>query len=153
MPLSSRVPSVRAMSNTIVVGYDGSPEARAALAYAAARVDGSGKLFIVSAAAPVPDLLGTPYYQQHLDASHARGRELLDEAVEQVPDGVDYATELIEGPAAEAIVRVADVRDAGEIVIGSRGLGRVRAVLGSVSHDVIHLTHRPVVVIPPTKEE
>jgi len=140
-------------NNTIVVGYDGSPEARAALAYAAERVDGSGKLFIVAAAAPVPDLLGTPYYQQHLDASQSRSRELLEEAASQVPAGVDYATELIDGPAADAIVRVADVRDAREIVIGSRGLGRVRAVLGSVSHDVLHLTHRPVVVIPPTREE
>jgi nucleotide-binding universal stress UspA family protein len=36
------------------------------------------------------------------------------------------------------------------MVIGSRGLGR--AALGSVSHDVLHLTDRPVVVIPSRKE-
>src|SRR3954453_8767069 len=100
MSLFSHAPSVRAMSNTIVVGYDGSPEARAALSYAAARVDATGKLFIVSAAAPVPDLLGTPYYQEHLNASQSHSRELLDEAAEQIPAGVDYATELIDGPAA-----------------------------------------------------
>jgi nucleotide-binding universal stress UspA family protein len=55
---------------------------------------------------------------------------------------------LLEGNPAEAIVRVADARGADEIVIGSRGLGRVRAVLGSVSHDVLHLAHVPVVVVP-----
>jgi nucleotide-binding universal stress UspA family protein len=37
-------------------------------------------------------------------------------------------------------------------VIGSRGLTRARAVLGSVSHDVIHLSNRPVLVIPSTED-
>jgi nucleotide-binding universal stress UspA family protein len=63
---------------------------------------------------------------------------------------VDFETELPEGPAAEAIVNVADARDPDAMVIGSRGLGR--AALGSVSHDVLHLTDRPVVVIPSRKE-
>jgi len=31
-------------------------------------------------------------------------------------------------------------------VVGSRGLGRVRALLGSVSHDLLHIADRPVVV-------
>jgi hypothetical protein len=35
-----------------------------------------------------------------------------------------------------------------EIVVGSRGFGRVRGVLGSVSHAVLHEADRPVVVIP-----
>jgi nucleotide-binding universal stress UspA family protein len=42
------------MGSTLVVGYDGSDEARAALAYAAEHVDG-GRIFIVSAADRVPD--------------------------------------------------------------------------------------------------
>jgi nucleotide-binding universal stress UspA family protein len=40
------------------------------------------------------------------------------------------------------------VRDADEIVVGARGLGRVRALLGSVSHELLHIADRPVVVIP-----
>jgi len=43
---------------------------------------------------------------------------------------------------------VAEVRDADEIAIGSRGFGPVRAVLGSVSHELLHLADRPVTVIP-----
>jgi nucleotide-binding universal stress UspA family protein len=35
-----------------------------------------------------------------------------------------------------------------EIVIGSRGVGRVRALLGSVAYDVIHRARCPVTVIP-----
>jgi nucleotide-binding universal stress UspA family protein len=34
---------------------------------------------------------------------------------------------------------VANVRGADEIVIGTRGFGRVRALLGSVAHELIHL--------------
>jgi nucleotide-binding universal stress UspA family protein len=33
-------------------------------------------------------------------------------------------------------------------VIGSRGLGRVRSALGSVSQEVLHRARVPVVVIP-----
>jgi nucleotide-binding universal stress UspA family protein len=135
------------MDFTIVIGYDGSAEAHAALEYASARING-GKLYVVTAAPPVPDLLGTPNYQQFVDAAHTNARRLLGEAAALIPAGTDFETELLEGPPAEAIVRVADVRDADAIVIGSRGLGRVRAALGSVSHDVLHLSHRPVVVIP-----
>jgi nucleotide-binding universal stress UspA family protein len=39
-------------------------------------------------------------------------------------------------------------RDADEIVIGSRGFGPLRGVLGSVSHAVLHETDRIVLVIP-----
>ena len=49
---------------------------------------------------------------------------------------------------ADAIARAAELRHADEIVIGSRGAGRVSAMLGSVAHDVIHRAHCPVVVIP-----
>jgi nucleotide-binding universal stress UspA family protein len=135
------------MKRTVVVGYDGSEAAQKALDYAASRVNG-GKLFVVTAVVPPPEWMGSPWWQQAVDAEHKRGGELLEEAVERLPETVDYSTELLEGPAADAIVGVADVRHADAIIVGSRGLGRVRAVLGSVSHDVLHLADRPVVVVP-----
>ena len=135
------------MKPTLVVGYDGSPAARAALTYAANYVD-EGQIYIVTAADAAPDYLGEPHYQHVVDASHARARELLDEAVAELPSGVASHTELLEGSPAEAIDGVARARDADEIVVGSRGLGRIHAALGSVSHDVLHLANRPVVVIP-----
>lgn len=135
------------LDRTLVVGYDGSEAARKALDYAATRING-GKLFVVTAVVPPPEWMGAPGWQQIIDEEHARGRQLLTEAVERLPEGVDYVTELLEGPAADAIVDVAAARDADAIVVGSRGLGRVRAVLGSVSHDVLHLADRPVVVVP-----
>ncbi|MGZ4306573.1 MAG: universal stress protein, partial [Solirubrobacteraceae bacterium] len=74
-----------------------------------------------------------------LDALPLTGDELLD---------TEYETELIGGPPAQAIADVARVRDADEIVVGARGLGRVRALLGSVSHELLHIADRPVLVIP-----
>jgi nucleotide-binding universal stress UspA family protein len=135
------------MDRTLVVGFDGSEEAGKALDYAASAVNG-GKLFVVTAVVPPPEWAGTPGWQQSIDQQHARGAALLEEATDRLPNGVDYSTELLEGPAADAIAGVADARRADAIVVGSRGLGRVRAVLGSVSHDLLHVSDVPVIVIP-----
>jgi nucleotide-binding universal stress UspA family protein len=133
---------------TVVVGYDGSPPAEAALAYAAQRAIAGGRIVAVHAFQPTPDWLGSPYYQRALDASQAQGRALLDSLEQRTDIGAELATSLLEGPPARAIVAAADARDADEIVIGSRGFGRLRGALGSVSHAVLHEADRPVVVIP-----
>ena len=49
------------------------------------------------------------------------------------------------------LVRGAVVRDADEIVVGSRGLGRFRGAFGSVSHALLHEADRPVVIVPQPK--
>src|SRR5690349_1255762 len=105
------------MNRTLVVGYDGSDAARKALDYAAACVNG-GRMFVVTAVEAAPDWIGSPGYQQAVDEAHGRGSELLREATERLPEEVNYSTELLEGPAAEAIVNVADARDADAIVVG-----------------------------------
>ncbi len=135
----------------IVVGYDGSEPSRAALALGARRAGRHGKLFIVHAYDLPPDFLGSPYHQQMLSAHKDHGRALLDSMPLTGNDEVlevEYETELIGGPAAQAIADVARARDADEIVVGARGLGRVRALLGSVSHELLHVADRPVLVIP-----
>jgi nucleotide-binding universal stress UspA family protein len=132
----------------VVVGYDGSEPARAALAYAAGRASGEGRVVAVHAVQPAPDWLGSPYYQRALDAYQTEGRKLLSELEEESDLGVDLTTSLLEGPPARAIIAAADARDADEIVIGSRGFGPIRGVLGSVSHAVLHGADRAVVVIP-----
>jgi nucleotide-binding universal stress UspA family protein len=57
-------------------------------------------------------------------------------------------TELLLGYPPKQILRVAREIDADLIVVGTRGLGRVKsAVLGSTSHDVLENSDRPVLVI------
>ena len=49
---------------------------------------------------------------------------------------------------ARTLVEIADERDARAIVVGSRGLGGIKArVLGSTSRKLLHDTHRPVLVV------
>ena len=139
----------------IVVGYDGSPTARAAVDYAARQVGDTGKLYIVHAYGPPPDWLGFPNYDRILQDHQTRGRAVLD-ALTMGDDPIlatDFETELLDSPPAEAIEAVAETRGADQIVIGSRGLGRIKSALGSVSHDILHRARIPVVVIPPAAAE
>jgi nucleotide-binding universal stress UspA family protein len=46
------------------------------------------------------------------------------------------------------LLDLADERQASAIVLGSRGLSGLSAVLGSVSHGVIHHAERPVLLVP-----
>lgn len=143
--------SDRAAGPTIVVGYDGSDASREALRRAARRAAPDGLVVVVHAYDLPPDLLGSPDYGGLLAGRQAHGRALLEALPMSGPDELldaDYETELIGGPAAEAIATVASVRDADEIIIGARGHGRIRALLGSVSLEVLHHADRPVTVIP-----
>ena len=138
-------------SPRIVVGYDGSAAARAALARAADRAGTNGQLYIVHAYSLPMDLLGMPDYQRLLDLQLNRAEELMGRLeVESGADlgGTSWETEIIGAAPAKAIADVAGARDADEIIVGTRGHGRARALLGSVAHEVIHLAACPVTVIP-----
>ena len=143
MPSAPRTP-------VIVVGYDGSEPSRAAVTIAAGRAGPGGRLFLVHAYELPPDFLGWPNYDRLLSERKDHGRTVLDELVtgNEALDATECETELIGGSPAHAIADVARVRDADEIVVGARGLGPVRALLGSVSHELLHIADRPVVVIP-----
>jgi nucleotide-binding universal stress UspA family protein len=133
---------------TIVVGYDGSDSARAAVAYAAQRASDAGRVVAVHAFQRVPDRLGFPSYQHVLDASQAESRRHLEALGAGWSADAQLETSLLEGPAARAVLSAADARDADEIVVGSRGFGPVRGALGSVSHALLRDADRVVVVIP-----
>lgn len=138
-------------SRRIVVGYDGSPASRAALARAAERAGDDGRIYIVHAFSLPMDWLGVPNYQQLLDVELDRAQALVERMEhESAVDlhGVAFETEVIGKPAARAIADIAKTREADEIIVGTRGFGRARALLGSVAHELIHVADCPVTVIP-----
>jgi nucleotide-binding universal stress UspA family protein len=142
-----RPPAAR--PQTIVVGYDGSAGAKAALEYAVALDTGPDSRVVVTYAyAAPPDWFGFPNYEQALQGHQLRGQRLLRELEERGIATGELEIELIEGPPADALVRLAHGRDAHEIIVGSRGLGRFRAALGSVSHELLHEADLPLVVVP-----
>jgi nucleotide-binding universal stress UspA family protein len=138
-------------SRRIVVGYDGSPASRAALDHAAGRAGEDGRLYVVHACKVPGDWAGHPNYQRLLDIELERAESTMDELRHQVGErigGVEWEAEVLGDDPARAIASVAAAREADEIVIGTRGFGRARALLGSVAHEVIHLADCPVTVIP-----
>jgi len=134
---------------TIVVAYDSSPAARAALSLAVDRARG-GKLFIVHAYGAPKDFWGAQHYQEVLDRALQRGEDLLDAVATIEPrlTEIEFETELIPGDPAEVVAKVAEVRGADEIILGTRGFGPLRAIMGSVAHGLLHLAPCPVTVIP-----
>jgi nucleotide-binding universal stress UspA family protein len=134
---------------TLIVGYDGSEESRQAFVAALERAEPDDTVVVVHAYAPVSTWLGTPYYQRALDELIHGGRRLLDELKPLADDTeAEVLFELHEGDAADVLERVAETRGANEILVGSRGLGRFRAVLGSVSQRLVHRAGCPVLVVP-----
>jgi nucleotide-binding universal stress UspA family protein len=138
-------------SRCVVVGYDGSPASRAAIARAVHRAGEDGKVYIVHAYSLPTDWLAGPSHQELLDVPLDRARDLMGRLEEEAGadlQGVRWEAEVIGDAPARAIAHVAATHDADEIIVGTRGLGRARALLGSVAHELIHLAECPVTVIP-----
>ena len=96
-----------------------------------------------------PKYLGVPYFGRRLTDTQGQGRtvlnELLGDRLGELPV-THYVPELIGGAPADAINDVACVRDADEIVIGSSGARRLSVPLLGVSHRLLRIADRPVVV-------
>jgi nucleotide-binding universal stress UspA family protein len=134
----------------VVVGFDASPASHAAVSRAIQRVGRNGKLYLVHAW-EVPDVWRGPGTRAaYVDQALTAAEEVIASAPAAHPavETITWESELIGGPAAKAIADVAEARHADEIIIGTRGFGRVRALLGSVAHELIHLAPCPVTVIP-----
>jgi nucleotide-binding universal stress UspA family protein len=74
----------------------------------------------------------------------------LEEQARRIEEGggAVEGTRLREGRPVEAIVEQAEELDAGLVVIGSRGMGRLgRLVMGSVSSGLAHRSPRPVLIV------
>jgi nucleotide-binding universal stress UspA family protein len=132
------------MFKTILLAYDGSEHGKKAahLARGLKEVHGA-RLFVVHAYEPVPDYLGEPLYQALLAQRLERAEEVLREGLALVGEAEG---EVLEGEAAEAILRAAEAHGADLIVMGTRGLGGLKGVfLGSQSQKVV--AHAPCPVL------
>jgi nucleotide-binding universal stress UspA family protein len=135
---------------TIVVGYDGSRASLAAVERGIDRVGASGHLILVHTYLIPTDYMAAAYYEQMVTDAADGAERVLDELELTQPRlaAVSYERQVVRGPAAAEICAIAAHRKADEIILGSRGVGRLRGLLGSVAHDVLHEAKCPVVVIP-----
>jgi nucleotide-binding universal stress UspA family protein len=136
-----------AVIRKILIAYDGSKHADAALELAADMAQRYRAVLVLLHAFPhVSGLLGTPQYDELLASRTLLGEQLLEGARARIPDSVAVEVQLLEGPPAPAILRVAVEEQCDLIVIGSRGRGQIaELLLGSVSSTVAH--HAPGAVL------
>jgi nucleotide-binding universal stress UspA family protein len=78
---------------------------------------------------------------------------ILRTAADRVPEDVSVTTILTEKPIRQAILKRIAVGHHDLVVMGSRGRGTVRsAVLGSVSHHILHHSPVPVLIVHSDEE-
>jgi nucleotide-binding universal stress UspA family protein len=133
---------------TIIAAYDGSASSRAAVEHAIDLALPDGRVVLVHAYEVPSDFIGASYYNAMFEDVKEHATAVLD-ALERDCDRLNtvaHERDLCLGPPAAAIIAAAE--DADHIVLGSRGVGRIRGLVGSVAHDVLHRAHCPVTVIP-----
>jgi len=139
------------MIQNILLVTDGSAPSRRAADFAASlATQYHAKVTVLHAYHPVPLRLGEPYYGQALATVLQEAQALVDGVVEHLcKTGVaEVDQEILEGPASEAILRVAETRKPDLLVIGGRGMGTWQGLLlGSVSLAVTQRAECPVLVI------
>ncbi|MCH9710028.1 MAG: universal stress protein [Actinomycetia bacterium] len=139
----------------VVVGADGSPTADAAVGWAAREAVLHGvplTLAHVLTEAHALTWYEVAYAAELAEIAEQRGREILGRATNVAQRATADAGPLTISectPEGNAVAALADLsKDAGMIVVGGRGLGKVRgALLGSVSAGLLHHAHCPVAVI------
>ncbi|GLV46919.1 universal stress protein [Thermus sp. LT1-2-5] len=89
-----------------------------------------------------------PYYQALLEDLRQLGLKALDQGTRLAEElGVPFEAHLLEGRAAEVILREAERHDL--IVMGSHGrTGLDSLLLGSVTLEVVRKSPKPVLVVP-----
>jgi nucleotide-binding universal stress UspA family protein len=137
------------VSGSIVVGYDGSACGEAALEAALAIAPAlDDQVTVVFGYAP-PGIWGGEIFE-HEEAIEELGEKVMGKAREQAAGrGVEIAQELVPKRAVHALIDVADEREARMIVVGSFGEAPLKGIiLGSTTNKLLHLTERPVLVVP-----
>ncbi|MEV0237508.1 universal stress protein [Nonomuraea sp. NPDC050786] len=150
-----RAPAV-ALHNQIVVGDDGSECAREAMAYAIeqARARHARLLVIYAWQAPIVSAYAPDYGLLLEDAFREESRtaqERVSRWRQEHPD-IEITDHQVAEHPVPALSKASTTADL--VVVGSRGLGGfASAVLGSVSHGVLHRAACPVAVVRPRGEE
>jgi nucleotide-binding universal stress UspA family protein len=131
---------------TIAVAFDGTPEARAALARARALAEASrAALRILTVVAPPVALPGAIGYTP---INPPEPERVIAEGVSAAGSAVPVDGQRLDGSPAQALA-AACAEGVDLLVAGSRGYGPVaRVLLGSVSTRLVNIAHCPVLVVP-----
>lgn len=143
------------MSDTFVVGFDGTEAAERAVSFAAARAKVAGaRLHLVQVIEWSPYSFHTP---DELAERHKRREEELERADALVKpvaarlaaDGIETSCETRHGDAAELLSEIAQERDAAQIIIGRTGRSALaNRILGGLVFALAQASPVPVTIVP-----
>jgi nucleotide-binding universal stress UspA family protein len=139
------------MSQTIVVGVDGSVCADCAVRRAIELASGLGDSLLVAYAVEPPFRSVGDEWRESQAALEEMGRPLVDAAVARATAaGVTAEGVLVPKRPTDALLGLAAEHDARMIVVGTASERPLTGlILGSVPHKLVHRSTVPVLVVPP----
>ncbi|MFP4590139.1 MAG: universal stress protein [Halobacteriales archaeon] len=147
------------MVPTVLIPYDGSPQARAALEHAADRFP-EAALVLLSVINPAEHTYATteegisPLPENWYESARDKVQRDLERARERVAEDRTVETVVELGRPAQAIVDFVHEHDVDHVVIGSHGRsGVTRVLLGSVAEAVVRRCPVPVTVVKAAPDE
>lgn len=146
------------MFRNILVSVDGSADADRALTEAIDLAAGSHARLTILTAIPRPH--PWTYTGTTAGAAQALAHELerdskrvMREATERVPEDIPVTTILTRKPIRSALLQRIEDGEHDLVVMGSRGHGAIRSLVGSVSHHVLHHSSVPVLIVHAPADE
>ena len=108
------------------------------------------KIILLHVRQKVPDILGDPFYQQLFNHYMQTAEQITAPLHLLLEDkGIDHEVLILEGDPAQAITEAASNQKCELIVMGTRGLSNLAGMaLGSVSHKVLQVMDRMVLIVP-----
>jgi nucleotide-binding universal stress UspA family protein len=137
----------------ILLAIDGSPDAERALGDAIDLAECANALLTIFSAVPSPPPFtyaspGAAALSDLQEKAREETEAIVREALERVPDSVGVRTVVKDEPVKPALIAQIEEGRHDLVVMGSRGRGAVRsALLGSVSHHVLHHGRVPVLIV------
>jgi nucleotide-binding universal stress UspA family protein len=138
----------------IILGFDGSRSARAALDAAVAQAQAFGDRLVVVFADEPPGRSAGEEFKEHRRALDEIAERAFSEAKEVCRNaGIEVETLLVHERPPVALETTARGRDTRLIVVGTYGEGPFRsAILGSTPHKLLHFSEVPVLCVPNPRE-
>lgn len=135
-------------SHRILVPIDFTPSSDEALKTAITLAQGSGSgLLVVHVVEPEPLVEHSEYLHPCPTESMKELQRMLDRLA-GTAEGVRHEQRLLEGPAADAILDLAEAEHVDSIVLGTHGRRSInRLLMGSVAEAVVRRAQCPVLVV------
>jgi nucleotide-binding universal stress UspA family protein len=140
----------------IVVGVDGSGHSRKALERAAAEAVAHGApLAVLTIHQAVRDVYGSPSHYPEDAANTDKAKDAAQAETDQVlaalgSQPASVTVSAVHGLPVDELIKASQGADM--LVLGRRGFGGfARLTMGSVTSQVAHHAHCPVLIVPPTE--